>query len=68
MTVNILKEIDESVKNIRHMKEQTEDIIFHELHMLQIKTGLKVTDLDMSRLYKIDGTNELYEIKIKLEI
>jgi len=65
-TVTELKQIDESVKNIRQMKEQAEAAIFNELTNLEIKTGLKVSNLDMSRLFKIDGTREIYEIKITL--
>ena len=67
-TVTELKQIDESVKNIRHFKEQAETAIFNELTNLEIKTGLKVSDLDMGRLFKIDGTREIYQIKITLEV
>ncbi|HMZ95247.1 MAG TPA: hypothetical protein PLD56_12075 [Chitinophagales bacterium] len=67
-TVTELKQIDESVKNIRQMKEEAEAVIFNELNNLEIKTGLKVSDLDMSRLFKIDGTREIYQIKITLEV
>ena len=67
-TVTELKQIDESVKNIRQMKEEAEAVIFNELNNLEIKTGLKVSDLDMSRLFKIDGTREIYKVEIKLEV
>lgn len=68
MTVSKLKQIDESVKNIRHMKEQAEAVIINELNNLEIKTGLKVTELNISHLSKIDGTIDIYKINIKLEV
>lgn len=67
-TVTELKQIDESVKNIRHLKEQAEAAIFNEITNLEITTGLKVSDLNMSRLFKMDGTREIYEVKITLEV
>ena len=67
-TVTELKQIDESVKNIRHLKEQAEASIFNELTNLEIRTGLKVSDLDMGRLFKIDGNRKIYEVKIILEV
>ena len=67
-TVTELKQIDESVKNIRHLKEQAEAAIFNEITNLEITTGLKVSNLDIGRLFKIDGTREIYELKITLEV